>query len=57
MRMRWVRHVTRTPEMTSAHKILVSKPERKNHSEDSHRWENNIKMYLKEIECEDVDWT
>jgi hypothetical protein len=32
--MRWAVHVTRMGEERKVHKILVGKPERKNHSED-----------------------
>jgi hypothetical protein len=39
-------------EMRNAYKILVRRPFWKS----KHRRDDNIKMHLKEIECEDVDW-
>jgi hypothetical protein len=45
----------RIGEMTSGHKILVGKPEGKRLL-GRRRWEDNIKMYLKEIGCEGVGW-
>jgi hypothetical protein len=37
--------------------ILTGKPERKRPlGRPNCRWENNIKNYLREIECEGVDW-
>jgi hypothetical protein len=42
--------------MRNPHKSLVGKPERKRpHGRTRHRWEDNIKMDLKEIGYEDVD--
>ena len=39
------------------HKVLVGKPERKRPlGRPRRRWEDNIKMDLKEIGWEDVDW-
>jgi len=43
--------------MRNAYKILVGKPERKRPLErPMHRWKDNIKMYLREIGWEVVDW-
>jgi hypothetical protein len=40
-----------------AYKILVGKPERKRLLESHrHRWESNIRMYLREIGWEGMDW-
>jgi hypothetical protein len=37
--------------------ILIERPDGKRRlGRSRHRWEDNIKMDLKEIECEDVDW-
>jgi hypothetical protein len=56
-RMRWMRHVVHMGEMGNAYKILVGKPEGKRpHGRPRHKWEDNIKMYLKEIGLESVDW-
>jgi hypothetical protein len=44
-------------EMRKAYKLLVVKPEGKRpFGRPRHRWENNIKMDLREIGWEDVDW-
>jgi hypothetical protein len=44
-------------EMRNAYKILVKQPEGKRPLwQPRHKWENNIKMDLTEIVCEDVDW-
>jgi hypothetical protein len=38
--------------------ILVGKPERKRrHRRPRHRWEDDIKMDIREIVLEGVDWT
>jgi hypothetical protein len=44
-------------EMRSAYKVLVRKPEGEKPLErPSCRWEDNIKVDLKEIGFENVDW-
>jgi hypothetical protein len=44
-------------EMRNAYKILLIKPERKRLREKPrHRWEDNIKIDLREIGLEGVDW-
>jgi len=44
-------------QMRNAHKILVRKPEgKKLLGRSKCRWEDNIRMVLREIGCEDVDW-
>jgi hypothetical protein len=43
--------------MRNAYKIVVRKPEVKRPLDSPrHRWQDNIKMNLKEIMCEDGDW-
>jgi hypothetical protein len=43
--------------MRNAHKILVGKPVGKRSvRRPTHRWEDNIKMDLREIGWEGVDW-
>jgi hypothetical protein len=43
--------------MRNAYKILVGKPEgRIPLGRSRHRWENNIRMDLREIRWEGVDW-
>jgi hypothetical protein len=56
-RMRWVGHVARMGEVRSAYNILVRRPEgRRPLGRPRHRWEDNIKMYLRERGFGDVDW-
>jgi hypothetical protein len=48
--MRWAGHVARMESRGGAYKILVGNPgERRPLGRPRHRWENNIKMYVKEI--------
>jgi hypothetical protein len=55
-RMRWAGHVARMGEMRGAY-ILVGRPEgRKPLGRPRRRWEENIKMDLREIGFGDVDW-
>jgi hypothetical protein len=56
-RMRWAGHVVRMGEVRGAYNILVGRPEgRRPLGRPRHRWEDNIKMYLREIGFGDVDW-
>jgi hypothetical protein len=56
-RMRWAEHVTRMENMRNAHKILVGKPEvRKPLGRPGRRWEDNIRIDLREIVLKVVDW-
>jgi hypothetical protein len=44
-------------EMRNVYRSSVRKPEGKRPLERArHRWEDNIKMNLKEIGCENMDW-
>jgi hypothetical protein len=52
-RMRWVGHVARMGEKRNAYRILVGKPEGKR---PLGRWVDNIKMDLREIRCDGMDW-
>jgi hypothetical protein len=56
-RMRWAGHVASMGGMRNAYKILAGKPEGRR-PEDRHRrrWEDNIKIRLREIGLEVVDW-
>jgi hypothetical protein len=55
-RMRWAGHVAQMGEVRGAH-ILVGRPERRRLLGRSRlRWEDNIKMDLREIGFGDVDW-
>jgi hypothetical protein len=55
--MRWEGHVTCMGEMRNTCKILVGKPEGKRSLKRSrHIWEDNIRIYLREIGWEGVNW-
>jgi len=55
--MRWVVHVARTGEMRNAY-ILLGKPDWKILLRRcGHLSEDNIKTVLKEIRCDDVDYS
>jgi hypothetical protein len=56
-RMRWAGHVARMGEVRGAYNILVGRPEgRRPLGRPRRRWEDKIKMDLREIVFEDVDW-
>jgi hypothetical protein len=56
-RVRWAGHVARMGEKRNAYRILVGKPEGKRPlGRPRHRWVNNIKMDLREIEWDGMDW-
>jgi hypothetical protein len=49
-RMRWVGHVARMGEVRGEYNILIGRPEgRRPLGRPRRRWEDNIKMYLREI--------
>jgi hypothetical protein len=55
-RMRWAGHVARMGEVRGGSNILVGKPEgRRPLGRPRRRWEDNIKMDLREIGFGDVD--
>jgi hypothetical protein len=56
-RMRWAGHVARMGEKRNAYRILVGKPEGKRPlGRPRRRWVDNIKMDLREIEWDGLDW-
>jgi hypothetical protein len=56
-KMRWAGHVARMGEDRKMHKVLAGKPEGKRPLEKPRRrWENEIKMDLREIGLGGVDW-
>jgi hypothetical protein len=56
-RMRWAGHVAHMGEVRGAYNIFVGRPEgRRPLGRPRRRWEDNIKMDLREIEFADVDW-
>jgi hypothetical protein len=56
-RVRWAGHVARIREVRGAYNILVGRPEgRRPLGRLRRRWEDNIKMDLREIVFGDMDW-
>jgi hypothetical protein len=56
-RMRWAGHVARMGEESNVYRVLMGKPEGKRPFERArHRWEDGIRMDLREIGWESVDW-
>jgi hypothetical protein len=56
-RMRWAGQVVRMGDVRGAYNILVGRPEgRRPLGRPRCRWEDNIKMDLREIRFGDVDW-
>ena len=55
--MRWAGLVARIGEKRGVYRVLVGKPEGKRIlGRPRRRWEDNIKMYLQEVECVGMDW-
>jgi hypothetical protein len=56
-RMRWALHEARMGEKRNAYRDLVGKPEGKSpRGRPGRRWEDNIKMDLREIGWGSMDW-
>ncbi|KAJ4434549.1 hypothetical protein ANN_23111 [Periplaneta americana] len=56
-RLRWAGHVARMGESRNAFRVLVGRPEGKIPlGRPRRRWEDNIKMDLREVGYEDRDW-
>ena len=56
-RMRWPGHVARMGEGIGVYRVLVWKPEgRRLLGRPRRRWEDNIRMDLREVRCGCVDW-
>jgi len=56
-RMRWAGHVARMGEGRGVYRVLVGKPEvRRPLGRPRHRWENTIRMDLREVGFGCVDW-
>jgi hypothetical protein len=55
--MRWAGHVARMGAKRNAYRILVGKPEGKSPLQKPRcRWVDNIKIDLREIGWDDMDW-
>ena len=55
-RLRWAGHVARMEQFRNADRVLVGKPESKRPlGRPRRRWEDNIKMYLREVGCDPRD--
>jgi len=56
-RIRWAGHVARMVEGRGVYRVLVGKPEgRRPLGRLRRRWEDNIRMDLREVGCGCVDW-
>ncbi|KAJ4429512.1 hypothetical protein ANN_21681 [Periplaneta americana] len=56
-RLRWAGHVARMGETRNAYRVLVGRPEGKRPlGRPRRRWEDNIKMDLREVGYDDRDW-
>jgi len=55
-RMRWAGYVARVGEKSGLYRVLVGKPEGKRPlTRSRRRWEDNIKVNLREVGCEGMD--
>jgi hypothetical protein len=55
--MRWVGRVARMGEGRGVYRVLVGKPEgRRPMGRPRRRWEDNIRIDLREVGCGCVDW-
>jgi len=55
--LRWAGHVARMGERRGVYRVLVGKPEgKKPLGRPRHRWEDNIKMDLREVGCGIMEW-
>jgi hypothetical protein len=56
-RMRWAGHVARMGETRNVYRILTGKPEGKSpQGRPRRRWVDDIRMDLREIEWDGMDW-
>jgi len=55
--VRWAGHVARMGERRGVYRVWVGKPEGKRPlGRPRRRWEDYIKIDLKEVECGGMDW-
>jgi hypothetical protein len=56
-RMRWAGHAARMGDGKSVYRVLVGRPEGKRPlGRPRHRWKDNIKMDVREIEIDGANW-
>jgi hypothetical protein len=56
-KMKWTRHVARMGERRNAYRTLEEKPGgRRPLGRPRHRWVDNIKMGLREVGWDGIDW-
>jgi hypothetical protein len=56
-RMRWAGHVARTGERRGVYRVVVGRPECKRPlGRPRRRWEDNVKLDLREIGIDGADW-
>ena len=56
-RLRWAGHVACMEQFRNAYRVLVGKPEEKRPlGRPRHRWEDNIKIDLREVGCDPGEW-
>jgi hypothetical protein len=56
-RMRWAGHVAHMGQRRGLYRVLVGKRERQRPlGRPGHRWEDNIKVNLQEVDCGGMDW-
>ena len=56
-RLRWAGHIAHMEQFRYSYRVLVGKPEGKIPSgRPRHRWEENIKMNLREVGCDSGEW-
>ena len=55
--LRWAGHIARMEQSRNAYRVLVGKSEGKRPlGRPRHRWEDNIKMDLREVGCDPGEW-
>jgi len=55
-RMNWAGHVARIVKMRNSYNIFIDRPEKWPLGRARRRWEDNIRMDLRETGWESVDW-
>ena len=56
-RLRWAGHIARMEQSRNTYRVLMGKPEGKRPlGRSRRRWEDNIKIDLREVHCDPGDW-